>query len=231
LGEKPEVKGWTHWGPYGALLVALLLVISVVPFLPGGGDDEWLNRVAWTVVVIASISIAHGSRILLWSAAAIALPGLVSRWQIVLGEAAGPLVLTPLLAFVFLSFITVLIVRQIFSSSGVTFDQVLGAINAYLLVGIAFAQLHGIVEALAPGSYMLDESSLSQLSAHTHDLHQTFIYFSFTTFTTLGYGDIRPAGEFARILCSLEAVVGQLFVAVLIARIVSEYARSARQER
>ena len=219
------------WGPYAALLAILLAVITIVPFLPGGRDDEWLNRVAWTGLIIAAVSIAHRSRLLLWIAAVIALPALVSRWQYLLGEAAGPPVLSPLLGFVLLMFIAVLIVRQIFSSKGVTFDHMLGGINAYLLLGIAFSQLHGAVEAMAPGSYMLGDVALSDLTADSGDLSQTFVYFSFTTFTTLGYGDIRPAGEFARILCSLEALVGQLFVAVLIARIVAEYVRGARAEQ
>jgi voltage-gated potassium channel len=230
LRENPETTGVRQWGPYGALLVALMIVLTVVPFLPGGGDDEWLNRAAWTGLFIAAISIAHRSRLLLWSAAAIALPGLLSRWQYLLGDAAGPPVFAPLLAFVFLLFTAVLIVSQIFASRGITFDQVLGGINAYLLLGIAFAQIHGVVEMVSPGSYLLGENALSALPEESGSLDQTFLYFSFTTFTTLGYGDIRPAGQFARILCSLEAVVGQLFVAVLIARIVSEYARVAREK-
>jgi len=227
---EPEPSGMRQWGPYGALLVALLIVITVVPFLPGGGDDEWLNRAAWTGLVIAAISIAHRSRLLLWSAAAIALPGLVSRWQYLLGESAGAPVFSPLLAFVFLVFTAVLIVRQVFDSRGITFDQLLGGINAYLLLGVAFAQLHLAVEMVAPGSYLLNEGAVSELLEGSGTLDQTFVYFSFTTFTTLGYGDIRPAGQLARILCSLEAVIGQLFVAVLIARIVSEYARAGREK-
>jgi voltage-gated potassium channel len=230
LRKEPEAMGMRQWGPYGALLVALLIVISVVPFLPGGGDHGWLSRVGYTGLVIAAISIAHRSRLLLWSAAAIALPGLVSRWQYLLGDAAGPPVFSPLLAFAFLLFTAILIVRQIFASRGITFDQLLGGINAYLLLGVAFAHLHSAVEVAAPGSYMLSEGAVSELFEGSGTLDQTFVYFSFTTFTTLGYGDIRPVGQLARILCSFEAVVGQLFVAVLIARIVSEYARAARDE-
>jgi len=74
-----------------------------------------------------------------------------------------------------------------------------------------------------PGSYLYQGESLSvALKGHPEvDALAFLLYFSVVTLTTLGYGDIAPAVPAARMLCSLEAVIGQLFVAVFIARLVS----------
>jgi hypothetical protein len=83
--------------------------------------------------------------------------------------------------------------------------------------------LHTFVELSHPGSYQYQGESLSSvLKGHPEvDALAFLLYFSLVTMTTLGYGDIAPAAPAARMLCSLEAVIGQLFVAIFIARLVS----------
>ena len=180
-------------------------------------------------VVLASLLIAGRTRWPLRLALAVSLPMLISRWLSLLGDFPALDIGMPVIHAAFLALTVFLIVRQIFAERSVGLDQVLAGINAYLLLGVAFSQLHIAVEAAAPGAYQLGDTALSQVAAGTGGISQIFMYFSFTTLTTLGYGDIRPVGEFARILCTSEALVGQLFVAVLIARLVSDYARRPRE--
>jgi voltage-gated potassium channel Kch len=101
--------------------------------------------------------------------------------------------------------------------------MILGGINVYLLFSIVFMFLHAFVEVSNPGSYLYQGESLSAaLKGHPEiDALAFLLYFSVVTLTTLGYGDIAPAMPAARMLCSLEAVIGQLFVAVFIARLVA----------
>ena len=92
-------------------------------------------------------------------------------------------------------------------------EHIYAALSAYLLVGILFGFLYWILQQVSPSSFGIADG-LSRMSA---------IYFSFVTLATLGYGDIVPRSDIARGLAMLEGIGGQLFLAVLIARLVSVY--------
>jgi Ion channel len=94
-------------------------------------------------------------------------------------------------------------------------EHVYAALSAYLLAGIFFGVLYWVLEQIRPGTFAVAD----EFSANSA------IYFSFVTLATLGYGDIVPRTDVARGLATLEGVGGQLFLAVLIARLVSLYAR------
>lgn len=93
------------------------------------------------------------------------------------------------------------------------------ALSAYLLAGLCFGLLYWVLEQISAGSFSI-RGEFSQTTA---------IYFSFVTLATLGYGDITPRAEVARGLAVLEGVGGQLFLAVLVARLVSLYSKSENE--
>jgi hypothetical protein len=113
-----------------------------------------------------------------------------------------------------MGFLIALILRQVFRAGPITPHRVQGAIAIYLLLGIFWAVLYEMVELVQPGSFGISHPGgravLPQLA-----------YFSFTTLTTLGVGDIVPINPVARSLTMLEALVGQLFPVILIARLVT----------
>ena len=100
----------------------------------------------------------------------------------------------------------------IFSEDKVTLDTIRGGIAIYLLFGIFFMLLYSALCSVNPNSF---QPSLTR-AAHP----STFLYYSFTTLTTLGYGDIVPKSGLARILSSIEALGGQLFLTIFVARLV-----------
>jgi hypothetical protein len=93
-------------------------------------------------------------------------------------------------------------------------ERIFAALDVYLLAGLTFGVAFRVVEQLAPGSFG---------GAHAGE-PMSFVYFSFVTIATLGYGDIIPVSGPARSLTILEAVGGQMYLAVLVARLVSLYA-------
>jgi hypothetical protein len=211
-------------GGNAILLAMLILLLVVVPFLPAqvsGYDTEGtINRVVWTALIIAGILRTAGRRYFLWAALVIAIPSLLSRWIDVFGLAdAGPLIIA-----LFFALIAGHILTDIFSQHRIGLDHILGGINVYLLLGVLFTRLHVAVEMNDGKAYLLGDMPLrvaaQSMGQHVEDMMQ---YFSFTTLTTLGYGDIRPMSEIARMLSTVEAVSGQLFLAILIARLVSVY--------
>ena len=108
------------------------------------------------------------------------------------------------------------ILRDIFLTHKVTADIVRGGICAYLLIGYFWGLLYGMTASVDPNAFseplIVEEESFSRI-----------IYFSFTTLTTLGYGDILPLTPLARMLTNLEAIIGQLFPAIYIAILVGDY--------
>ena len=107
------------------------------------------------------------------------------------------------------------LLRQVFRSGEINGHRLRGAIAVYVLIGFLFALLFVLVENLAPGSF-------EGLAPHPRD-HQIrdAVYFSFVTLTTVGYGDVTPVGEVARNLAVVEALLGQVFLAILIGRLVT----------
>ena len=100
------------------------------------------------------------------------------------------------------------------------------ALSAYLIAGLFFGAVHHLIEELVPGSYSIDGALLTGV----FNIEDS-IYFSFVTLATLGYGDILPKSEAARGIATAEALSGQLYLAVMIARIVSLYAPGGRRRR
>ncbi|MDH4045590.1 MAG: ion channel [Gemmatimonadota bacterium] len=107
----------------------------------------------------------------------------------------------------------------------VTPETLVGAISGYLLLGIAFTMLFSMVEILNPGALRLGIPADASLASKSSDL----MYFSFITLTTVGYGDMTPASDGARLLAMAEGITGQFYVAAVVARLISLLVSSRRE--
>jgi hypothetical protein len=146
--------------------------------------------------------------------AAVRLAGLsatVSHWfQVV---AAGLYVL-------FLSIVIVVFVQKIFTEENVKLDTIKGGISVYFLMGCLWAFLYQLLLLVTPEAISI---------AHYTGRWSDYLYFSFTTLTTLGYGDIVPVSGMARNLTILESSLGQIYMTVLIARLVGLHMSTAER--
>lgn len=123
--------------------------------------------------------------------------------------------LSLLIYSIFISLAIILILNQIFSDRKVTKSTLVGSICVYLLLGIFWLMLYRSILIFSPNAF-------SQPLDFICDSY-TLIYFSFTTLTTLGYGDIYPVIKIAKFATNLEAIVGQMYVAIIISRLVGLY--------
>jgi hypothetical protein len=117
---------------------------------------------------------------------------------------------------VFHSTIILVLMRYIFTADQVTADVIYAACAVYFLLSFFFVPVYGILESAMPGSFV--DNTLG-----TPVQWQQFVYYSLVTLSTAGYGDILPANMWARMLAGLEATIGVLYVAILVARLVSLY--------
>jgi hypothetical protein len=117
------------------------------------------------------------------------------------------------------------LLRAVMSEHEVSLDTVFGASCVYLLLGMAWSMLYLIIETASPGSFRLDGVIGGP------DAARDLLYFSYVTLATVGYGDVTPLARPARALAALEGIMGQLFVAVTIARLVALHTQRAAARR
>jgi hypothetical protein len=105
-------------------------------------------------------------------------------------------------------------------------DLIYATICVYLLIGVAWAYVYSVLENIFPGSFNFPLNLLqANPSLNEGRKHLTLLfYYSFVTLTTLGYGDITPVTPPAQSLSTLEAIMGQFYIAILVARLVGIYA-------
>lgn len=121
---------------------------------------------------------------------------------------------------VFIAFIIVMILQTLMTQAEVTRDSIAGAFCGYILIGVMFAEVYCLLEALVPNSYQISSSAV-RFPADSFQLWLMLEYFSFTTLTTLGFGDVIPLTPAARGLAIWEVICGQFYLAVLVAGLVN----------
>jgi hypothetical protein len=123
-------------------------------------------------------------------------------------------VVEPILGAITLILWDAVILFRVFGPGSISAHRIMGAVAAYLIAGLVFSDLYQVVEIFASGS-------LSLLSQPMPPTKEHFIYFSFVTLSTVGYGDILPVHPISRSLATLEALVGQLYPTIFIGRLLS----------
>jgi len=195
-----------------ALLVTIVVTIMVVPLFET--HNLRIGRLMMAAVIVLSLR-AAGIRPRAWL---FFLPILVG-YLVALDVGGLQLsVLAITVRALFFGYATVVILRHTVRAPKVTADTIAGAACAYVLTAVTWATGFELLELVRPGSFDIPPTLLLQPS---HDPSFALVYFSFTTLTTLGYGDIHPISIGAGGLAVGEAVVGQLYVAITIARLVS----------
>jgi hypothetical protein len=206
-------------------LSLLILTVFVLPSIGLGDTNErWYGSIVFSILIGAGVAIAWRRRRLFFFSALIGVTALSIRWfTLWMPSRSGILCseATTLAAILMISWILLL---QIFRRTGPTTTvSIKAAIAIYLLFGFAWANAYLILMQLNPHSFQ-STVGISSTSA------TEWYYYSYVTLTTLGYGEITPLTRVARVLAAGEAVTGQLYLAVLIARLIGMELMSSQQK-
>lgn len=209
---------------FSYLLVALLILIIGVPI---AYDLELISLPISRVLGVSSVlaigvGSLRGSGRLFHVGIFLVVAGIVLSVLSVAGDNDTLHFVSQLTLFVFLLLATFNAMRQVAVGNEINPNRIVGAICIYLLLGVMWSIAYSVLEYLQPGSF----KGLTELA--TPAWNPDWIYLSFVTITTLGYGDITPLTQTARSLSFAEAIVGQFYIAVLVAGLVSAYI-SAKQ--
>ena len=195
------------------LLILILLMLVLTPFLDEFVQTRILSDVFLTAIFIFIIYSIRLKRFQAIIAFVLVLPLIVATWSTYFVEIKSLSLLTRIFGAFFFAYAAINILRIIAKSKEVTSETIFAAIVAYMLIALMWAFLYMILERVSPGSFSFPEIGFREESIR-------FEYFSFITITTLGYGDITPLTNRASALALIEAVVGQMYLVVLVAWLV-----------
>ena len=207
------------------MLVCLVLTIFVGgPLAATGPDGQYVFDVFFSLLLLSGVIAVPRQRLLPFAVAAVTLLALVVRWTRHGSPNPTTAVWDDVLTILSLVMFAAFVLFQVFRAGPVTTYRIQGAIVAYLLIGLIWAAAYGMIYQLAPGAFSFPQGLRDSRLEHG------LAYYSFVTLTTVGYGDIVPVHPLARSLSIAEALIGQLYPAVLIARLVSMELASHRRD-
>ncbi|MBW1997400.1 MAG: two pore domain potassium channel family protein [Deltaproteobacteria bacterium] len=207
-------------GRFLFLLISMLLMFGLRPFLEGHFRITILMDIFFLAILLSAVYAVAQK----WSTLVIALFLLLGTqamwWLGPLMNVPSPEALGNILGCLLLAYTATLMLVYLFKEDRITLDMIVGAICVYFLMGLIWSLVFSTLEIFQPGSFQIPRGSTDRTA---------FTYYSYVTLTTLGYGDITPLSPPARSLALLEAIMGQLYLAVLIARMVGIHiAQSSR---
>jgi hypothetical protein len=208
------------------LFLFLLSYLVLYPYAGETGYRYWGFRALTVVVTLFSIYAVSYRRTLIIVVLLLAIPAMLEHSRVKVMHAGTFSIANAALTMVFDAIIIVIIFRRVFRRETATSETILGALCVYVLIGFAFTNIYMLVSALQPHAFYLDPLSNPHPIPDRIDL----LYYSFGTMTTLGAAGITPGSPQARSLTVIEAVIGVLYLAVLVARLISAYAGRARAE-
>lgn len=224
-------KAWlsfSHfWSTDRGLSIFLIMIVLIVFVLPPLGSLGIVGRfmvdIFFSLLLISGIaSLSERHKGVFVVVVVMAVITLIFRWTDSFVPSLSLNILDYLATIISIILFCIVILAQVLKKGPITFRRIQGAIAVYLLLGLAWAHAYELIEYLSPGAFAGNIYGSGRFSS--------WMYFSFVTLATLGYGDIAPVQPLARSLAVSEAITGQLYLAILIARLVSQelYYRTTR---
>ncbi len=203
---------------YFLLLCSLVGLMLLTPIAEITQIKRGPIELLWALVILSAVNAASKRRVHLRIAALLAVPAFLLNMGRSLADDPSLIAASDLFTIALLIFTVGTLLGPILRVRESDFDTICGAAAIYLMFALIWSVSYSLIETLAPGSF-------ANMTANNGGARSEYLYFSLTTLTTLGYGEILPLSPAVRIWVTLEAVVGVLYVAILVAGLVSLYRR------
>ncbi|MBD3232246.1 MAG: two pore domain potassium channel family protein [candidate division Zixibacteria bacterium] len=203
------------------LTVSMILLLGLYPFLETTSLGNIILNVLISVVCLTAVYVVSNNKINLAIALILGVPWFMITWLNLVREKHFSVFgyAAIILLVLFYLFTAIAILRFILKSTKITKDLLFGVVSVYLLTGGTFSMIYLLIETISPGSFFINpEMNINGILDGSD-----FIYFSFVTLTTLGYGDIIPVSSVARSFSMIEAIIGVMYLAIIISRTVGMF--------
>ncbi|MDQ7824906.1 MAG: potassium channel family protein [Candidatus Eremiobacteraeota bacterium] len=231
-GAPPLATPRGFWSSYTAMLVSIVMLIIVSPLIDRNFIGLIILDLLFGSIVFMGFAIVLKEKRRLLTGATIIAIALIMDLSNLNGTTSTKIVITSSVELIFLGYISSVILANVLNAKRVTGNEISGAICVYFLMGIMWALIYYMIEFTWPGSY----SSLPSRSVNdaitfrvAMDIFSSLLYFSFITLTSVGYGDCAPLTIMSRGFSTLEAVIGQFFIALIVARLVGLFLLNRQQ--
>ena len=194
------------------LLIAILSMVIGDPFIDGFFLSSIIADILLSLVFVAGIYAISQKKKNIYIALILAAPMIFSIWGAYLIESLELLVIGQMCGIVYTVFIISLMIKFILEQKEVTKEVIYAAVVIYMLMAIMWSFMYFILEYVYPNSFSFPKTDFT-------DIYK-YLYFSFVTITTLGFGDVAPLNQKAGSLVILEAVTGQIYLVVVVAWLV-----------
>ena len=194
------------------LLISLTLLIILYPYFEATTVGSILVALLLTAVLLSGIyAVSYDFR---YVAAGIllAIPTFVLSWSDFFSPSGVTTIAEQLFITVFLGYTIIVLLKHIFLSKNISFDEIFGGVGVYIMIGLAFTQCFSILNELSPGAFYSPTKEIT---------NSTLLYMSFVTLSTVGFGDVTPNSPMAQSLVIIETIIGVIYVAVLIGTLVN----------
>jgi Ion channel len=198
------------------LLISILFLFVITPVVAVFSHGVLIVDAAAAVVLIAGTYALRGQRRLFAVGVVMSSLSIVATWLLLITQRPWASILSHSCIIVLILFFSVTILAYVLEGARVTMDKIFAAVCVYLLIGYGWTFAYTLVDELQPGAFVFQSTVPPSKYARVLEMR----YFSFMTLTTVGYGDIVPHASASRTLAALEGVTGQIYLTVLVARLV-----------
>ncbi len=198
---------------YLLLLISLVLLLLIMPLFEGFFKLTTLLDISITIIFLTSLYAISKRGMSLRIVIGLLLPVIATMWLTYFIHIPNLSLVGDCCSILFFAFTIIIILSTLFKEVEVTLDVIYGALSSFLLMALMWAFVYDILEVIRPGSFLITEGQYKDSRIH-------FIYYSFVNITTVGFGDILPVSLTARSFSIAEMVVGQIYLIVLVARLV-----------
>jgi hypothetical protein len=220
-GRKTLIEAYRE-NPYRNIFIAMMVLILIDALAPNALARGQFADLAFAALLVAALVETVRSRHNTAWALILGLPAIAMRVVSAFTEDSSRVnaVIVSLTAL-FIGFLIWNLLHDLNKGDRSTGERIFGALCAYVFIGLFFALIYTHMEYRQPGTFATSQVIFGEDAMNESNLFPIFTYFSFVTLTTLGYGDISPVAEHARTLAWLEALLGQLYLAVMVAGFVA----------
>ena len=201
------------------LFLFLLSYLALYPYMGDTGARYQVFRMVGIAVTLMSVYAVSFRRGLIFVALILAGPAIVEHAIVFRPRMVPASVFSVVLSFAFDVFIIVVIFRRVFAREEPTAETIFGAVCIYLLIGFSFGRLYGIIATIQPHAFYLDPA----IKPHAAPVGFDYLYFSFGSMTTAGAAGIAAASPQVGSLSMIESILGVLYLAVMISRLMGAY--------